>query len=144
MQQQQTILVIDDDYIELGIMNNVLSAAGFRALVAEDGITGYHRAIFALPDLILLDVNMPIMDGFETYKLLRKNQRTAHIPIIFKTCQSDDQTFLSGLRAGVDDYIVKPCNHEQLISRITSRLNVSCLYSMNLLQELPSPAQYAP
>lgn len=143
MQQKQTILVVDDDCKELDIMSNVLSTAGYRVLIAEDGETGYHRAIFAQPGLILLDVKMPIMDGFETCKLLRDNPRTAHIPIIFKTCQNDDNTFLSGLRAGVDDYMVKPCNHVQLITRITSLLSAPCLYPTNLLRELCDPALYA-
>lgn len=140
MQHKPTILVIDDDFKELDVMTKVLTASGFRPLVADDGKTGYHRAQFARPDLILLDINMPVMDGFETYKQLRQNPRTAHIPIIFKTCRSDDQTFLDGLRAGVDDYIVKPCNHEQLITRIMSRLIVPIQHSINLIQELPARA----
>lgn len=123
MQQQHTILVVDDDRIELGIMNNVLSTAGYRVLIAEDGETGFNRAIFAQPSLILLDVMMPGIDGFETCRRLRENKRTRGIPIFFKTCRSDDRALIDSYREGIDDYFVKPSNHHRLLHQIKSRLS---------------------
>lgn len=124
MQQKQTILVIDDDRIELDIMNNVLSSAGYRVLIAEDGETGYNRALFAQPNLILLDVMMPGIDGYETCRKLRENRRTQDIPIFFKTCRSDNRSKIEGFREGIDGYIVKPSNHDRLLLQIKSQLGV--------------------
>ncbi len=122
MQQKHTILVIDDDRTELGIMNNVLHDAGYRVFTAEDGETGYHRAIFARPDLILLDVVMPGLDGYETCKLLRKHPRTRHIPIFLKTCRGDEESISAGYEVKADSFISKPCDHDKLLRLIKSRL----------------------
>lgn len=122
MRQNHTILVIDDNHHELDIMNNVLYDAGYQVLVAEDGETGYRRAVFARPDLILLDVMMPGVDGYETCRLLRGNHRTCDIPIFFTTCRDDDQSIINGFHAGIDDFITKPCDFEWLLMRIRSRL----------------------
>lgn len=122
MQQKHTILVIDDDRLELDIMTNVLSTAGFRVLVAEDGEIGVIRAIFSRPDLILLDVMMPGINGYETCERLRENKRTKDIPIFFKTCKSDEQSTIEGYRKGADRYITKPCKHDELLYLITSQL----------------------
>ncbi len=122
MQQKQTILVIDDDSTELDIMTKVLSTAGYRVLIAEDGESGYHRALFAIPDLILLDVMMPGIDGYETCELLRKNKRTKDTSIFFKTCKNDEPSKLDGYMAGGDCFITKPCNQDELLNLIKSRL----------------------
>ena len=122
MQQKHTILVIDDDCTELDIMTNLLSTAGFRVLIAEDGQTGVNRAIFARPDLILLDVMMPGVDGYETCKQLRENKRTKDIPIFFKTCVGGEQAIIAGYRVGVDRFITKPCKLDRLLRLITCRL----------------------
>jgi len=132
MQQKQTILVIDDDRIELDIMSNVLFTAGYRVLIAEDGETGYHRAIFAKPDLILLDIMMPGADGYETCIMLKGNKRTQHIPIFFKTCKGDTESIAAGYLTGADSFIIKPCNHDRLLREIKSRL---ALDRLNLLQQ---------
>lgn len=123
MHKKHTILVIDDDPTELDLMTRVLSAAGYRVLVAEDGESGANYAIFGRPDLILLDVMMPGLNGYETCAELRSNNRTRNIPIFFKTCLGLKQTtIVEGFRAGVDSIITKPCNHEQLLMQINSRL----------------------
>jgi len=149
MQPKHTILVIDDDIAELGIMTTVLSAAGFRVLVAEDGESGVNYAIFARPDLILLDVMMPGLNGYETCEKLRSHKRTENIPIFFKTCLGDKQTtYIKGFRAGVDRIIAKPCDHDQLLLQINSRLDAAQsgyliktrfqLLAQSVYQELPA------
>lgn len=120
--QKHTILIIDDDCRELDIMNNVLYDAGYQVLVAEDGEIGYRRAVFARPDLILLDVMMPGKNGYETCKLLKGNKHTRNIPIFFKTCKGDGKSILDGYRAGIDRFITKPCNHDELLRLVKSRL----------------------
>lgn len=122
MQQKHTILIIDDDCIELDILSTVLSTAGYRVLIAEDGETGFNRAIFAQPDLILLDVMMPGIDGYETCRRLRENKRTQQIPIFFKTCKNDELSTVDGFEAGADRFITKPCNHNELLRVIKSQL----------------------
>jgi len=118
-----TVLSIDDDVNELGVMAILFNSAGYRHLIAEDGETGFARAIFAQPDLILLDVCMAGMDGFETCRKLRQHHRTKHIPILLKTCFYSSEVVLEGLRAGIDDFIVKPCNHTKLLKQIKSQLD---------------------
>lgn len=118
----KTILMIDDDPTELDIMSKALSDAGFKVLVAEDGITGINRAIFAQPDLILLDIMMPGVDGHLTCQEMRKNPRTRNIPIILKTCLRTVDAIKNGFKFGADDFIVKPCDHVELVSRISFRI----------------------
>jgi DNA-binding response OmpR family regulator len=124
MQQQQTILVVDDDHNELKMMSIALSRDGYQVLIAEDGETGYHRALFTRPDLILLDIMMPPgIDGYETCKKLRAHERTKDIPIIFKSCIGDKpSTFIEGFQVGVDNIITKPCDHDELLDLIAYRL----------------------
>ena len=117
----KTILVIDDDYRELDIMDCILNEAGYRVLVAEDGETGVQRAFFAQPDLILLDVMMPGMSGHKAAQLLRSNPRTKDIPIFFKSCNYSAQSIVEGFVIGVDDYLKKPVNHAQLLHKIRIR-----------------------
>lgn len=120
--QSQTILVIDDDVIALDIMSYVLHTAGYRMLVAEDGESGIRRAEFARPDLILLDVMMPGIDGFGVASALRANPRTRHIPIILLTCLGDEDSIIKGFRIGVDDYAIKTTRHEKLLLKIKNQL----------------------
>jgi DNA-binding response OmpR family regulator len=131
MQQKHTILVIDDDRAELDIMTKVLDCAGYHPLVAEDGETGFRAAIFGRPDLILLDITMPGLDGYETCKLFKGNKRTKDIPIFFKTCKGDEESIAAGYEVRADCFITKPCNHVKLLRLIKSRLASDRL---NLLQ----------
>lgn len=118
----KTILLIDDDHRELDIISQTLTAYGYRVLVAEDGETGIQRAMFAKPDMILLDVCMPGIDGYETCDRLRKNERTRDIPIILKTCLSSVQSIVNGFKYGADDFLMKPVDHDELLNRIKFRI----------------------
>ena len=115
---RKTVLVIDDDTNELSILKYVLGNAGYKVLLAEDGDIGLQRAIFAKPDLILLDALMPGLSGLEVCEQLRENNRTHDIPIIFRTCLSDERTKIDGFKAGMDDFVTKPYDHLELITRI--------------------------
>lgn len=137
----KTILTIDDNPFELDIMTQVLTSAGYKHIVAEDGATGFNRAVFAKPDLILLDVCMPGIDGFETCRLLRENKRTRDIPIILKTCMGSVEAIVKGFKFGADDFIIKPCDHDELLSRISFRIGKTPGENIDsILAELRAPS----
>lgn len=123
MQSQKTILLIDDDYNELAITSAVLHEAGYRVLIAEDGEIGIHRALFAKPNLIILDAVMPGIDGYGVCQRLKSNRHTSNIPVMLKTCLGDELSILHAYKVGVDGYIIKNGAHnEALIDMVTDRL----------------------
>jgi len=113
-----TILVVDDepDLVELMCYN--LEQAGHRVLCAENGAKALELAKARLPDLIVLDVMMPEINGIEVARRLRAQSETASMPIIMLTARSEEQDELAGLGAGADDYITKPFSMQVLIARI--------------------------
>jgi len=119
-----SILVVDDNP---KFLKDALPMYGYDVTVAEDGlealkILGNEQNHF---DLILLDVMMPNMDGWDTLKAIRKNSNTQYIPVIMITAVSEDQKVVSGLRIGADDYIVKPFILPNLLARIEAVLRRS-------------------
>ena len=119
-----SILVVDDNP---KFLKDALPMYGYDITVAEDGIEALkilsdERSNF---DLILLDVMMPNMDGWDTLKAIRKNQKTQYIPVIMITAVSEDQKVVSGLKIGADDYIVKPFILPNLLARIEAVLRRS-------------------
>lgn len=121
-QHQQVVLIIDDEQTNLGIMIDTLQSAGFTAITARNGEMGLKRALFARPDLILLDVMMPGMDGFETCRQLKAHEHTRDIPVIFMTALADTKHKLQGFDAGGVDYITKPFEEQEVLVRIHTHL----------------------
>ena len=117
-----SILVIDDNP---KFLKDALPMYGYDVEVAEDGIEGLKVLSNKSFDLILLDVMMPNMDGWDTLKAIRKNPKTEHIPVIMITAVNEDQKVVSGLRIGADDYIVKPFILPNLLARIEAVLRRS-------------------
>jgi signal transduction histidine kinase len=115
------ILVIEDDSAIRKMLTDLLVIEGFAAITAEDGKSGLHLAQTCLPDLILCDVRMPEMDGYEVLDKLRSNATTATIPFIFLTAHSTNESFRQGMELGADDYLIKPCRAEDLLAAIASR-----------------------
>ncbi len=118
------ILIVDDTPTNLEVLFDLLANAGFTVLVAEDGESAIDRAEYAPPDLILLDVLMPGMDGFETCRRLKANELTKDIPIIFMTALSETVDKVRGLNLGAVDYITKPLQHEEVLARINLHLSL--------------------
>jgi diguanylate cyclase (GGDEF)-like protein len=116
------ILIIDDTPANLAVVVEHLEDHGFRVAVAQDGEEGLERAKFIHPDLILLDVMMPGMNGFTTCRRLRKNEITRDIPIIFMTALGDTRDKLAGFAVGGIDYITKPFEIEEVLARINTHL----------------------
>src|SRR5215212_6680853 len=106
--QRPTILIIDDFPTNLSLLGECLHAAGYTVLAALDGERCLEIAQFARPDLILLDVLMPEMDGFEICRRLKTDASTAAIPVIFLTALHDTEDKVAGFAAGGVDYITKP------------------------------------
>lgn len=118
------ILVIDDSLTNLNFLFNTLSKDGFQVLSAGDGESGIEQAIRMKPDIILLDVLMPGIDGFETCRRLKAREVTRNIPVIFMTVLSEPVDKLKGFNAGGVDYIPKPVHHEEVLARINAHLTI--------------------
>ncbi len=118
----RTILIVDDVPANLAIAVDYLEANKFQVMVAQDGEEGIERAQLVHPDLILLDVMMPGIDGFETCRRLKMDAGTRDIPIIFMTALADTSNKVEGFAAGAVDYISKPFQIEELLARIKTHL----------------------
>lgn len=119
-----TILVIDDTPENLRFLVDFLSRNSFKVLVAYNGESGLKKAELAQPDLILLDVMMPNMDGFDVCRILKSKLQTKDIPIIFMSALSSTLEKLKGFKLGAADYITKPFQIEEVLARVTTHLNV--------------------
>jgi signal transduction histidine kinase len=117
-----TILIVDDTPTNLGVVVEFLEENGFRVVVAQDGKEGLQRAAFIKPDLILLDVMMPVMDGFEVCRQLKSNIVTRDISVIFMTALADTASKLDGFKVGGVDYITKPLAIEEMLARVTTHI----------------------
>ena len=115
---KQTILVVDDERDLLDLIEYNLKKEGFEVLKAENGEQGIEIARENKPDLVLMDIMMPKMDGLEAVEIMRKDDELKRIPIIFLTARSDEKTEVEGLNKGGDDYITKPISTTKLVSRI--------------------------
>ncbi|BAY60195.1 response regulator receiver signal transduction histidine kinase [Calothrix brevissima NIES-22] len=122
-----TILIVDDNQTNLKMLSNAIAESGWEILVATDGESAIEQAEYAQPDLILLDVMMPGIDGFKTCQLLKKNQLTQDIPVIFLTALSDKFDKVQGLLIGGVDYITKPFQIEEVLARIQVHLKIRFL-----------------
>lgn len=120
----ETILVVDDYPINLRVLIEYLGQSGYKTLVAEDGEGALDQAAFARPDLILLDVMMPGIDGFETCRRLKKGDETQDIPVIIMTALSETENKVQGFRSGAVDYITKPFQQEEVLARIETHLTI--------------------
>jgi len=122
--QVQTILVVDDNPVNLGVVGEHLEDNNYNVTVAQDGMEGLKRAELGQPDLILLDVMMPGIDGFETCRRLKANPLTAEIPVIFMTALTDVNDKVSAFQAGGVDYISKPFQTEEMLARLRTHLSL--------------------
>jgi DNA-binding response OmpR family regulator len=112
---KQTILLIDDDVTLLELLAEHVQMAGYRPVVAEDGQRGLRLAAETEPDLVILDVMMPTLDGWEVCRRLREN---SSVPIIMLTAKGQEVDKLRGFRLGVDDYVTKPFSFAELVARV--------------------------
>lgn len=120
-----TILVIDDEPIAREALDALLAGEGYHLEFATNGIEGLQRALQVIPDVVLLDVMMPGLDGYDVCRRLRAEPLVAEVPILLITALDDRQAKLAGIRAGADDFLTKPFDSLELITRLQSitRLN---------------------
>jgi two-component system, OmpR family, response regulator RpaA len=116
------ILVIDDDAAIAELVAVNLEMAGYEVTQAEDGIKGQALAIQLLPDLIVLDLMLPRVDGFTVCQRLRRDDRTADIPVLMLTALSQTQDKVEGFNSGADDYLTKPFELEEMLARVRALL----------------------
>lgn len=118
------VLVVDDNTNNLGVLYSYLDAERFTVLVSQSGERGFDLAVRKKPDLILLDVLLPGISGFETCERLKKNPETIDIPVIFISALTDVEDKVRGFQAGGVDYITKPFQQEEVLARINTHLTI--------------------
>lgn len=117
------VLVVEDEKDILENLDLLLTAEGYEVICAENGLNALQRLTNCTPDIIVSDIMMPYMDGFELFQKLRENDRTKIIPFIFLTAKNDITSIRSGMNLGVDDYITKPFSSDELLNAIKVRLS---------------------
>ena len=125
--RKYTILLVDDNPTNLELVVDYLEDYGLTILVSQDGESAFNRAKYAIPDLILLDVMMPGIDGFETCRLLKADAKTKDIPVIFMTALSGTEERVQGFKVGAVDYVIKPIQQQEVLARIELHLKLSSL-----------------
>jgi len=116
------ILVVDDEQDALELIDYNLQSAGYRVITAGDGNEAVRKARATMPDLIVLDLMLPELDGLEVCKILRRDSATATIPIIMLTAKASEIDRVLGLELGADDYVTKPFSPRELVLRVKNQL----------------------
>ncbi|MEO1592514.1 MAG: response regulator, partial [Cyanobacteria bacterium J06632_22] len=132
------ILAVDDVPTNLDLIIDTLSPMVHRVAAVNSGERALKRLQTHIPDLILLDVQMPGLDGFETCQRIKHNPATAHIPIIFITARTDADSISKGFELGAVDYISKPFQTAELIARVKNHVQLHQLRSCTKISELSS------
>ncbi len=121
----KTLLIVDDMADNLKLLFRYLSNLKYRVRVAKDGLDALEQVVYAKPDLILLDIMMPKLDGFETCRRLKADPNTQEIPVIFMSALSDTVDKVTGFEVGGVDYITKPFQYEEVMARVNTHLTLS-------------------
>lgn len=122
-----TLLIVDDKPQNLRLISDFLAEQGFELMLTRSGAQALEKIDLAMPDLVLLDVTMPEMDGFEVCRRLKDSPRTAALPVIFMTALDDTAHKVEGFRLGAVDYITKPIQREELLARIQHQVHLHSL-----------------
>ncbi len=112
------IMVVDDSPTERAFMDNLLKKKGYEVVLVESGEAAIEKAKSELPDLILMDVVMPGLNGFQATRAITREESTKHIPVIICTTKDQETDKIWGLRQGAKDYVTKPVNEAELLEKI--------------------------
>lgn len=123
----KTILIIEDDTVLRENIAELLELSKYHVISASNGKTGIEMAKKSLPDVIVCDIMMPVLDGYDTLKTLVKNETLKHIPFIFLSAKIEHKDIRKGMNLGADDYLTKPFEEDELVSAIESRLAKSAI-----------------
>ena len=126
-EDEQAILMVDDNPANLQVLQATLEGKGYRLLAARDGASALAAAAKAAPDLVLLDIMLPDMDGFDVCRRLKSDPETSEIPVIFLSALEHTQDKVKGFELGAVDYITKPFQSEEVIARVHTHLTLRCL-----------------
>ena len=133
-------LLVVEDHADIRLYLRVLFSATYNIIMAENGEEGVRMARKEIPDLVITDVMMPVMNGFECCRILKEDLKTCHIPIILLTALTDDENIVKGIELGADDYILKPFNPEILRTKvkrlIKSRTELKQIYTKLLMPSI--------
>jgi two-component system sensor histidine kinase/response regulator len=119
-----TILVVDDVSQNIQLLASILSEAGFKVRFATNGLEALEIHQNSTLDLILLDIMMPVMDGYEAITKIRDQEKNGNVPIIFLTAKNDTEDLVQGFKLGAVDYITKPFNKEELLARVETQIRL--------------------
>jgi len=122
MRSRPTILVADDAPDNVALVQDLLAAEGYDVLPAYDGEEALLKIRSSLPDVVLLDINMPRMDGYDVCKQLKEDPATADIPVLMLTALAEPDHRVKGLQLGAEDYLTKPFDYRELVARVRARL----------------------
>ncbi len=125
--ERARVLIVDDLPANLGVLLTCLDDAGYKVLVATGGDKALAQLDDAQPDLVLMDVNMPGLDGYETCRRLKANARWAEVPVLFLTAQGDPVDKMQGFAVGAVDYITKPLHPGEVLARVRAHLQIRAL-----------------
>jgi CRP/FNR family transcriptional regulator, cyclic AMP receptor protein len=125
------ILLVEDNIEVRETTAEIIELANYKVFTADNGKTGVEMALKELPDLVICDIMMPVLDGYGVYHLLSKHPETALIPFIFLTAKSENSDFRKGMQMGADDYITKPFDGIELLDAIETRLKKNELLKQN-------------
>ena len=128
MREPARILVVDDVADNVEILQMRLEGQGYEVITAGDGVEAIEKTRALLPDLLLLDIMMPKMDGIETVKRLKADTSLPFIPVLLVTARADARDVIAGLESGADDYLTKPVDHAALSARVRAMLRIKALH----------------
>jgi PAS domain S-box-containing protein len=117
------ILIVEDDSMLRETTSEFLEGEGYQLIQAENGLNGIKKAMEEIPDLILCDIALPQLDGYQVYKTLQQNPSTELVPFIFLTAKTEKEDIRAGMHLGADDYITKPFDFDELLTAIQTRLD---------------------
>ena len=121
------VLIVDDDKLIRTIIKEALEGC-YTTLEADNGLAALDLAISTLPDLVILDIEMPGMNGVEVCKILKENEQTKRIPVLLITAHTNRDEIILGLQAGADDYITKPAHPPEILARVDAHLLYKSYY----------------
>ncbi len=124
MEKNYKVLVVDDTKTNLQVVGNILNNKGIDIIFAKNGFQAIKIALKKSPDLILLDINMPEMNGYQTCEILKKDDQTKEIPVIFLTALNEKEDVIKGFNCGGVDYITKPFDKSELLARVFTHLEL--------------------
>jgi len=133
MKEKGTVLIVDDSPADRELFRTILSRGGYTVFEIARGSETVARALEVRPHIIVLDVNLPDLDGLEVCRALRGNRQLADIPVLMLTVKHDDTDVLAGLQAGADDYVAKDSAPELILARVRRLVRYRQLVSLSML-----------